>query len=142
MLKRMSSPGFAPGHSASESAALSVEGRDDSRGHNSNPGRAPQILMDDQPRGTKRWRFIRPDTREIGALVTEKAGQLGDPDILGRGLQLNERVVASQRDPCTFERLAHKERARRRRRSTEGDEIVSGKTRSSLRRSAPGEIAA
>src|SRR5579863_4276129 len=74
--------------------------------------------MDDQPRGTKRWRFIRPDTREIGALVTEKAGQLGDPDILGRGLQLNERVVASHRNPCTFERLAHKEWARRRRQPT------------------------
>jgi hypothetical protein len=98
--------------------------------------------MDDQPHGTKRRRFIRPDSREVGALVAEKAGQLDDPDILGRGLELNERVVASHRNACTFERLAHKERARSRRRSSEGDEVVSGKTRSSLRRSAPGEIAA
>jgi hypothetical protein len=38
--------------------------------------RAPQILLDDQPRGTKRQRFIRPDAHKIDTLVTEKAGQL------------------------------------------------------------------
>jgi hypothetical protein len=97
--------------------------------------------MNNQPRGAERCRFIRPDTREIGALVTEQASQLSDSDTLGCGLELNEGAVASYRNPCAFERLAHKERARRRRRSSEGDEVVSGKTRSSLRRSAPGEIA-
>jgi hypothetical protein len=68
-----------------------------------------------------------------GLYVTEKAGQLGDPDVLGRGLELNDGAVASHRNPCTFERLAHKERAHRHRRPGEGDQIVSGKTRSSLR---------
>jgi len=57
-------------------------------------------------------------------------------------LDLNESVVASHRNPYTIERLAHEERADRRRRSTEGYEIVSGEPRSSLRRSALGEIAA
>ena len=119
-----------------------AEGLDDGGSHNPNPRRSPEILMDDQPRGTKRRRFIRPDTRDIGALVPETAGQLGNSDPLGCGLELDEGVVASHRYPCIVERLAHKGWARRRRCSSEGNEIVSGKTPSSLRRSAPGEIAA
>jgi hypothetical protein len=89
--------------------------------------------MDDQPRGTKCWRFIRPNAHEFGALVTQKARQLDEPDILDRGLELDKGTVASHSNPCTFERLAHKKRARRGRRSSEGDEVIFGKTRSSLR---------
>ena len=74
-----------------------AEGLDDGGSHNPNPRRSPEILMDDQPRGTKRRRFIRPDTRDIGALVPETAGQLGNSDPLDRGLKLNEGIVASHR---------------------------------------------
>ena len=51
------------------------------------------------------------------------------------------RIVASERDPGTFERLP-RERACRGRRTSKCDEFVSGKIRSSLRRSAPDEIVA
>src|SRR5215472_4542941 len=66
--------------------------------------------MHNQPNRAERRRLIGPDADEIGAIIAKKTGELGNADAVGRSLQLDERIVATQRDSCAIQRLVHEKR--------------------------------
>jgi hypothetical protein len=76
------------------------------------------------------------------ALIAENTSELYDADVVRGGTKLQERTITPHSHPGSLERLTQKERTRRRRSSGEGNEIVSGKTASSHRSAASGEITA
>ena len=81
-----------------ENFALAAERLSDCRGSYSDPRRAAQVFMHNEPRRAEPRRLIRPDANEIGASVSEKTREFSNADAIGRGLQLDERIVATQRD--------------------------------------------
>ncbi len=61
-----------------------------------------------------------------------KSGELRDTHLINRSLELDKRIVAAECDPRTFERLAHEERARRGRSASEGYQVETGQSLTSL----------
>src|SRR5499426_2811367 len=88
--------------------------------------------MDDQPRGAPcRW-FTGPKANHVRRGITEKTCGLGNTYLVCRGFELNERIVAAERDVCAFQGFSHKEWTRGARRACEGDDVVSGQPTTSF----------
>jgi hypothetical protein len=80
--------------------------------------------MHNEPyRAERRW-LIGPDADEVGAVIGKKTGQFGNANAIGRGLQLDERIVTTERYSCAFQRLVHEERTCRGRSTRESYEIA------------------
>ena len=61
-----------------------------------------------------------------------KAGKFRDTDFIRSGTELDERVIAAERNARILQGFAHEERARSRRRAREGDEIAASQSVTTL----------
>ncbi len=123
-----------------ENFALAAERLSDCRGSHSDPRRSAQVFMHNKPRRAEPRRLIRPDANEIGASVSEKTGEFSNADAIGRGLQLDERIVATQCDSCAFQRLIHEKRTCCCRSACESYEMVARQSLAALRHPVLGNI--
>lgn len=64
--------------------------------------------------------------------IPQETGEFGDAHLARRGPELDQGIIAAERDPRTFERLAHEERARCGRRASEGYQVETGQSLASL----------
>jgi len=96
--------------------------------------------MHNEPRRAEPRRLIRPNANEIGASVSEKTGEFSKPDAIGRSLQLDERIVATQCNSCAFQRLVHEKRTRCCRSACKSYEMVARQSLTALRRPVLGNI--
>src|SRR5262245_3773945 len=88
--------------------------------------------MDDQPRDASRRRFPGPKADHIRRGIAEEACDLGNTYLVCGGFELDERIVAAERDACAFQGFSHKEWTRGARRAREGDDVVSGQSTTSF----------
>src|SRR5262245_6414894 len=88
--------------------------------------------MDDQPRGASRRWFPGPTADHIRRRIAQEAGDLGNTDLGCGGFELDERIIAAERDVCAFQGFSHEEWTRGARRACEGDDVVSGQSTTSF----------
>ena len=60
-------------------------------------------MVNDQPRSSTCRRFIGPNADQARRGIAEKASKLGDACLVGGGLELDERIIAADRDARTVQ---------------------------------------
>ena len=88
--------------------------------------------MHDQPRSPTCRCFLRPHADQIRRRITKKAGKLRDTDVIRCSLELDERVIAAERNVRALEGFTHEEWTDGGGSAREGNEIVASQSLTTL----------
>src|SRR6516225_6905372 len=96
--------------------------------------------MDNQPHRAAGRCFIGPHAHQTRRRIAEKTHKFSDADFARCSLELDERIIASERNARTVQGFSHEKRTCGSGRASESNEIVAAQSLTSLRDSRSRQI--